>query len=153
MKRLVSLVLGSVLAFASTIAAIAQDGWVVKDSSNSVKETADKLVAIIEKAPPKLFARIEHHRGAEKAGLELGEATLIIFGAPPIGTPIMQQNIKAGLDLPVRVLIWDEGGQTKIGYLDPQALKARYAIEGADGSFKKMAGAVGKLPDGAAAAE
>ncbi len=153
MNKLISMVLGAAVLAGSTIASFAQDGWVIKDSANSVKVTADKLVAIIEKAPPKLFARVEHHRGAEKAGLELGEATMIMFGAPPIGTPIMQQNIKAGLDLPVRVLIWDEGGQTKIGYLDPQALKARYNIEGADESFNKMAGAVGKFTDGAAAAE
>lgn len=153
MKKLVTLLLGSALFCGSALAAFAQDGWIIKDSKNTVKETADKLVSIIEKAPPKLFARIEHHRGAEKAGLELGEATLIIFGAPPIGTPIMQQNIKAGLDLPVRVLIWDEAGETKIGYLDPQALKARYGIEGADDSFEKMAGAVGKFTDGAAASE
>ncbi|MDJ0612608.1 MAG: DUF302 domain-containing protein [Rhizobiaceae bacterium] len=153
MKNLFTTFLSGIFLLAATLFVQAQDGWIIKDSANSVKVTADKLVAIIEAAPPKLFARVEHHRGAEKAGLELGEATMIMFGAPPIGTPIMQQNIKAGLDLPVRVLIWDDAGQTKIGYLDPQALKARYGIEGADEAFKKMAGAVGKFTDGAAAAE
>ncbi len=64
--------------------------------------------------------------------MELADATLIIFGAPQIGTPIMQENILAGLDLPIRVLIWDDASQTKIGYLDPEALKARYSINGAE---------------------
>ncbi len=134
-------------------AAQAQEGWIIKDSANSVKVTADKLVAIIEKAPPKLFARIDHAAGAKQAGLELVEATMVMFGAPAIGTPIMQENIKAGLDLPIRVLIWDDGGQTKIGYLDPAALKARYAIDGADKAIKGMTGALDKFTSGAAKAD
>ncbi|MEM9332812.1 MAG: DUF302 domain-containing protein [Pseudomonadota bacterium] len=131
--------------------AIAQEGWIIKDSKNSVQETADKLVAIIDRAPPTLFARVDHAAGAIDAGLELPQSTMVMFGAPAIGTPIMQGNIKAGLDLPIRVLIWDDNGQTKIGYLDPQALKARYKIANADESFKKMAGALKKFTDGAAA--
>lgn len=130
--------------------AIAEDGWIIKDSKNTVSVTADKLVAIIEKAPPTLFARVDHAAGAKKAGLELGEATMVMFGAPAIGTPIMQENIKAGLDLPIRVLIWDEGGQTKIGYLDPASLKERYSIEGAEKAFAGMTGALQKFTDGAA---
>ena len=128
----------------------AQDGWIIKDSNHSVKETADKLEVIIENAPPKLFARVDHAAGAQSAELELPQATMIMFGAPAIGTPIMQENIKAGLDLPIRVLIWDEGGQTKIGYLDPAALKERYAIDGAAKAFEGMAGALAKFTDGAA---
>ena len=128
----------------------AQEGWIIKDSNNSVSDTADKLVKIIEGAPPKLFARIDHAAGAKSIDMELADSTLIIFGAPQIGTPIMQQNIMAGLDLPIRILIWDDNGQTKIGYLDPEALKARYSIEGAEKSFKGMAGAIAKMTDGAA---
>lgn len=142
--------LANVLFFLSTVVAVAADGWIIKDSASSVAETADKLVAIIEDAPPSLFARIDHAAGAQNAGLELPEATLIIFGAPAIGTPIMQENIMAGLDLPVRVLIWDDGGQTKIGYLDPESLKKRYEIEGAEQAFQQMAGALDKFTSGAA---
>ena len=128
----------------------AQEGWIIKDSNHSVQDTADKLVAIIDRAPPTLFARVDHAAGAADAGLELPEATMVMFGAPAIGTPIMQQNILAGIDLPIRVLIWDDNGQTKIGYLDPQALKKRYSIEGADQAFGGMAGALKKFTDGAA---
>lgn len=128
-------------------AANAQEGWIIKDSKHSVEATADKLVAIIDKAPPTLFARIDHAAGAAKAGLKLPASTMIMFGAPAIGTPIMQENIKAGLDLPIRVLIWDDSGQTKIGYLDPQALKARYEIAGAEKAFNGMAGALKKFTD------
>ncbi|MEM9278090.1 MAG: DUF302 domain-containing protein [Pseudomonadota bacterium] len=130
--------------------ASAQEGWIIKNSKHSVQETADKLVAIIDRAPPTLFARVDHAAGAADAGLELPESTMVMFGAPAIGTPIMQQNMKAGLDLPIRVLIWDDNGQTKIGYLDPQALKARYEIAGAEKAFEGMAGALKKFTDGAA---
>ncbi|MEM7303700.1 MAG: DUF302 domain-containing protein [Pseudomonadota bacterium] len=129
---------------------MSEDGWIVRDSVYSVQDTADKLVAIIDAAPPTLFARIDHAAGAANAGLDLPDAIMIMFGAPAIGTPIMQANIRAGLDLPIRVLIWDEAGQTKIGYLDPLELKARYGIEGADHAFEGMAGALTKFTTGAA---
>ena len=131
-------------------AASAQEGWIIKTSNHSVTETADRLVAIIDKAPPTLFARVDHAAGAQATGLSLPDATMVMFGAPAIGTPIMQENILAGLDLPIRVLIWDDQGQTKIGYLDPQALKARYQIAGAQMAFEGMAGALAKFTDGAA---
>lgn len=150
MRTTLSFITIVITGFLFAITASAQEGWIIKDSKNSVQETADKLVDIIEKAPPKLFARIDHAAGAKSVDMDLPDSTLIIFGAPPIGTPIMQENIKAGLDLPIRVLIWDESGQTKIGYLDPQALKARYQIAGAEKSFKGMAGALKKFTDGAA---
>ena len=126
------------------------EGWIVKDSKNSVKDTADKLEAIIENAPPKLFARVDHAAGATSAGLELADCTMMMFGAPQIGTPVMQQNIMAGLDFPLRVLIWDDGSQTKIGYLDPATLKERYSIDEAAEAFATMTGALAKFTDGAA---
>lgn len=134
----------------SLSASPSQEGWIIKDSANSVKDTADKLVAIIESAPPKLFARVDHAAGAKSIDAELPDATMIMFGTPMIGTPIMQQNIKAGLDLPIRVLIWDDGGQTRIGYVEPMALRQRYNIQGADKAFEGMAGALAKFTDAAA---
>jgi len=150
MHKLAAIILSIFTGLFLMTAASAQDGWIIKDSKHSVSDTADKLVGIIENAPPKLFARIDHAAGAKSIDMELADATLIIFGAPQIGTPIMQQNILAGLDLPIRVLIWDDKGQTKIGYLDPAALKARYAIDGAEKAFEGMAGAIAKMTDGAA---
>ena len=126
------------------------EGWIIKDSNHSVGDTSDKLEAIIENAPPKLFARIDHAAGAASAGLDLADCTMMMFGAPQIGTPVMQQNIMAGLDFPLKVLIWDESGQTKIGYLDPAALKARYSINGAEDAFATMAGVLNKFTDEAA---
>jgi len=125
----------------------AQDGWIIKDSPYSVKITADKLEAVIEAGPPTMFARVDHAAGARAIELELQDATVLIFGAPQVGTPVMQQNILAGLDLPMKVLVWRDGDQTKVGYLDPAALKERYGITGAEKSFEQMTGALNKFTD------
>ena len=150
MRNLISAIIIFMIGIFLMTTAQAQEGWIIKNSNNSVSATADKLVSIIENAPPKLFARIDHAAGAKSIDMELADATLIIFGAPQIGTPIMQENILAGLDLPIRVLIWDDKSQTKIGYLDPEALKTRYSIDGAEKAFEGMAGAIAKMTDGAA---
>ena len=131
-------------------ASMAAENWITKTSPHSVEKTADNLVAVIEKARPTLFARIDHAAGAKKAGLELEPTTLIIFGNPQVGTPIMQANRKAAMDLPTKILIWSENGKTMMGALAPEGLKERYSIEGAEKSFKMMGRALGKLMDAAA---
>ncbi len=128
----------------------AAENWIVKESPHSVEKTADNLVAVIEKAPPTLFARIDHAAGAKKAGLELEPTTLVIFGNPKVGTPIMQANRKAAMDLPTKILIWSEGGKTMMGAVAPDALKARHGIDGAEKSFKVMGGALNNLMEAAA---
>ncbi|MEP3436021.1 MAG: DUF302 domain-containing protein [Hoeflea sp.] len=138
------------LMMTTVFSAGAEDGWIIKDSSGSVETTADRLVEAVEKAGAKVFARVDHAAGARSIDAELAGMTLVMFGNPKIGTPILQAAPRAGLDLPNRVLIWDDAGQTRIGYLDPAELKARYEVEGADQAFEVMTGALGKLTDAAA---
>lgn len=126
------------------------DNWIVKSSPHSVEKTVSQLTAAIEGAGAKVFAVVDHAAGASNVGAELAPSTLVIFGNPKIGTPIMQNNIRAGLDLPLRVLVFEDARETKIGYLDPAALKARYGIEGIDEVFAKVTGALNKLTDAAA---
>ncbi|MEQ8394638.1 DUF302 domain-containing protein [Thalassobaculum sp.] len=121
------------------------DGWVVRDSSGSTAETADRLVAAVEQAGATVFARVDHAAGAKAAGDDLDPTVLVIFGNPKIGTPIIKADRRAALDLPLRVLIWEEDGVTRIGYENPNTLKTRYGIMGADEAFAKMAGALEKL--------
>lgn len=129
----------------TSLPSLAMQDWIVKQSPHDVKTTTERLVAVIKKAGATLFAVIDHQEGAKKAGLEMNEATVVLFGNPKIGTPIMNANPRAALDLPIKVLIWSEGGKTMIGALSPAALKTRYAIEGAEIPFKKMTGALNKL--------
>ena len=134
--------------FLTTGTAMADD-WIVKTSPHSVEQTVEKLTMAVEGAGAKVFAVVDHAAGAKKVGAELAPATLVIFGNPAIGTPVMQGNIRAGLDLPLRVLVFEEAGKTTIGYLDPAQLKQRYGISGADEAFVKMTGALNKLTDAA----
>ena len=126
------------------------DDWVVKPASGTVSETVTRLTGAIEKAGATLFATVDHAAGAKAIGEDMNEMTLVMFGNPTIGTPLMQAAPAAGLDLPIRVLIWDYGGNTRIGYLKPETLKARYDISGADQALAMMGNALGKLTDAAA---
>ncbi|MGB7431310.1 MAG: DUF302 domain-containing protein [Ahrensia sp.] len=143
------------LVFAAALTLVAVPGalaenWIVKDAASSVSTTADQLVGAVEKAGATLFARVDHAAGAKSIDAELSPMTMVMFGNPRLGTPILQAAPRAGIDLPIRVLIWEEDGVTKIGYLDPAALKARYGVEGADAAFDMMTGALDKLTTAAA---
>lgn len=137
------------LIIAANQTAAAEEGWIIKSSAGTVEETANKLVSAAEQEGATVFARVDHAAGAESIGEKLNGMTMVMVGNPKIGTPIMQAAPRAGLDLPNRVLIWEENGRTRIGYLDPLELKKRYDVEGADPAFDTMAAALGKLTDAA----
>ena len=77
-----------------------------------------------------LFARIDHAAGARKAGVQLQPDVLLIFGNPRVGTPLMQADPRVGIELPLRMLIWQDPDGTHVGYLDPHELADRYALDG-----------------------
>lgn len=120
-------------------------------SSKSVTATADALAGAIEGAGAKVVARVDHQAAAKGAGLEMGEATVLIFGNPKIGTPAMQADPRAALYLPLKVVIYaDESGATQLAYDDPTAVFSGLDIP-ADAEFLKvMTGALGKLTSKAA---
>lgn len=148
-RGLKSVAAAATLLAATIFSAGAQEGWIVKTSPATVAQTADKLVAAVENAGATVFARVDHAAGARSVDADLADMTLVMFGNPKLGTPILQAAPRAGLDLPIRVLIWDEAGETQLGYLDPAALKQRHGVEGADAAFEAMTGALDKLTDAA----
>lgn len=146
MKRTTAALLFATMTF--SVPAFAED-WIVKDSPSSVTETADRLATAAEGAGATVFARVDHAAGAKAVGEELAPMVMIMFGNPKIGTPVIKAAPRAGLDLPLRVLVWDDGGTTKVGYLAPEDLRARHGVDGADEAFDAMAGALDKLTDAA----
>jgi uncharacterized protein (DUF302 family) len=76
----------------------------------------------------RLFAVIEQTAEAAQARLQLRETTLVIFGSPAAGTPVMAAAPLAALDLPLKVLIWDDDGQAKVSYSAPAWLATRYQL-------------------------
>jgi uncharacterized protein (DUF302 family) len=101
---------------------------VTKTSPRSVPETVARLESLAQGKGLKLFAVIDHSGEAEKAGLELRDTKVVIFGSPQAGTPVMQAVPLAALDLPLKVLVWSDEGQTRIAYTAPGALAARYGL-------------------------
>jgi uncharacterized protein (DUF302 family) len=101
---------------------------ITKISHHPVASTVSVLTGLIEAKGMKLFAVIDQSAEAHQAGLALRETTLVIFGSPAAGTPVMQASPLSALDLPLKVLVWDDGGQTKVSYDAPAALAARHHL-------------------------
>ena len=103
-------------------------GIVTKLSPLPVAGTVAKLTGILSAKGVKLFAVIDQSAEARQVGLSLRDTTLVIFGSPAAGTPVMAASPLAALDLPLKVLVWDDEGQTKVSYYSPDALAARYHL-------------------------
>jgi uncharacterized protein (DUF302 family) len=101
---------------------------VTKLSPLSVADTTAKLTAILAAKGVKLFDVIDQAAQAREAGLTLRDTVLVIFGNPAAGTPVMAASPLAALDLPLKVLIWSDDGQTKVSYYPPATLAARHHL-------------------------
>jgi uncharacterized protein (DUF302 family) len=135
---LAGLSLGGGSAFAETLTTI--------ESKFPVKETLDRLSADLDKRGIKVAARIDHAAGAKAVGMELPPTEVLMFGNPKLGTPLMQSNPAIGIDLPMKVLAWqDKAGKVWIGYNAAEGLAARHNIKDRDEVVKAMAGALGGL--------
>ena len=99
-----------------------------KISPRSVTETVSRLTGILGAKGLKVFAVIDQSAEASQVGLSLRETVLVLFGNPAAGTPVMVAAPLSALDLPLKVLIWDDAGQTKVTYYGPAALAARYEL-------------------------
>ena len=104
------------------------DELVMKVSPRSVDDTVARFSEVLAAKGVKLFAVIDHSGEAAKVGLDLRDTRVVIFGAPQAGTPVMQAVPVAALDLPLKVLVYDDEGQTKLIYTPPAALGARYGL-------------------------
>ena len=145
------LILGVALSSVDSAEAQEPGDWIVKTSPHSVPVTVERLKSAIEDAGAGVAAVVDHAAGAKRAGMELAPTTLVIFGNPKLGTPLMQENPQVGIDLPMRVLIWQDGDTTRVGYLKPDSMASSYGIAADNGSIKKMTGALDKLTNAATA--
>ncbi len=98
-----------------------------------------------------IITELDHRANAQSAGMELRPTRVIIFGNPRMGTPLMKENPTAGLDLPQKMLVWeDETGTVNISYNAPEFLKMRHKIRGHEAELEKMATALQNLATTAA---
>ena len=105
------------------------DGLIEIKSPHSAKDTANKLEDIVKQRGLTVFARIDHSAGAAKIGKTLRATELLIFGNPQGGTPLMECAQTAGIDLPLKALVWeDASNQVWVGYNDPAFLAQRHGV-------------------------
>jgi uncharacterized protein (DUF302 family) len=105
-----------------------ESGVVTKISPRSVAETASLFTALLISKDLKIFDVIDQRGEARLVGLDLRDTVLVIFGNPVSGTPVMDASPLSALDLPLKVLIWSDDGQTKVSYISPDALASRHAL-------------------------
>lgn len=130
----------------------ASEGLITLKSAHSVKDTADKLVDMLEKKGMSVFIRIDHAAGAAKAGLTLRPTQVVIFGNPKAGTPVMICSQNAAIDFPQKALIAeDEKGEVTLSYNDPAYLAKRHNIQGCDKVLTKISGILSNFAHGATA--
>ncbi len=121
-------------------------GMIVKESAFGVGKTLDRMGIAMERAGIKIFARINHGKGAMSVGQDIGDVQLMIFGNPKLGSPLMASNPAIGIDLPLKAVAWkDAAGKVWLGVNDPAHLASRHGIADKAPVFKKMAGALNKF--------
>ncbi len=89
----------------------------------------DTLKEVVEEKGLKIFTEINHTKAAKEAGMELPAVQVLIFGNPKVGTALMQADPRIGLELPLRILIWDKDGQTFIGYTNPESYGEKFDLK------------------------
>jgi uncharacterized protein (DUF302 family) len=117
---------------------MSSEGLRVLPSLNGPKETLDRLEAAATRHGMTIMARIDHSAGAEKVGLKLRPTVVLFFGNARAGTPAMQACPTVAIDLPMRMLVWqDEKGATWLAYNDPGWLFRRHGLKD-DGTSEVM---------------
>jgi uncharacterized protein (DUF302 family) len=105
------------------------EGIVTLPSNHSVAETVGKLTAILQSKDVTLFATVDHSGEAQKAGLQMPDTKLLIFGSPKAGTPLMLAAPSIAIDLPLKILVWqDGGGKVWVSYNSPEYLRERHGL-------------------------
>ena len=111
------------------MAPAAADGIISKPSNHSVDQTVDKLKSILETRGVTLFALVDHSGEAAKAGLNMRPTKLLMFGNPRAGTPVMLAAPSIAIDLPLKILVWeDDRGRVWLSYNDPAYLQRRHGV-------------------------
>jgi uncharacterized protein (DUF302 family) len=124
-----------------------QNGLVILSSRYPAPDTMDRLLAALAKRNMAVFARIDHAAGAASAGLSLRPTEVVIFGNPKGGTALMQDRQSAGIDLPLKALVWEDAdGKIWLGYNDPGWIAQRHGLGAAStGAVDAMAKALAAI--------
>jgi len=105
------------------------NGIIDVPSNHSVDETVQKLKTILATKGVNLFAIVDHSGEAEKVGMKMPATKLLIFGSPRAGTPLMLAAPSIAIDLPLKILIWEDGkGKVWVSYNSAEYLQERHCL-------------------------
>ena len=105
------------------------NGILSKPSQHSVEQTVEKLKGLLAAKWIALFALIDHSGEAEKVGFKMPPTKLLIFGSPKAGTPLMLAAPSLAIDLPLKILVWEDGqGKVWVSYNSPTYLQQRHGV-------------------------
>ena len=111
------------------MAPTSDQGIINKSSNHSVDQTVEKLKGMLRAKGVTLFALVDHSGEAEKAGMKMRPTKLLIFGSPKAGTPVMLAAPSIAIDLPLKILIWEDGqGKVWVSYNNPAYLQERHNV-------------------------
>jgi uncharacterized protein (DUF302 family) len=124
-----------------------QDGLITLSSRYPASDTMERLLAALAKRSMTVFARIDHAAGAASAGLSLRPTEVVLFGNPKGGTALMQDRQSAGIDLPLKALVWEDAdGKVWLSYNDPAWIAQRHGLGAASaGAVEAMGKALGAI--------
>ena len=131
-----------------------QKGIITKISTLSFEQTYQQLRTVIDNNPNlKIIAELNHQANAASVDLDLASTRIILFGNPRLGTPLMKNAQTVGLDLPQKILVYqDAAGVVRVAYNDPLYLVERHGITDNEAVLQKISGALDKLTSVAIAA-
>lgn len=134
-------------------AAAENDGTVHIKSHHSVEDTVERARRMVELEGLRVFGVIDHQRVASEAGRKLSPTRVLVFGNPEMGAQIMQKNRLAGLDLPMKLLVWEsKNGTVWISYQRADKLAERYGFSAENKLFVRLGQLIKTLASAAAAA-
>jgi len=111
------------------VASVRKKGIIDKPSKHSVDQTVENLKNLLQSKGIKLFAVVDHSGEAEKVGIKMRPTKLLIFGSPKAGTPLMLAAPSVAIDLPLKILVWqDDQGTVWVSFNSPEYLKERHGL-------------------------
>ena len=119
-------------------------------SSSGHAATLRRLLDAIAGHGMTVFAQFDHSRMAREVGLELADEVVVVFGNPQAGTPLMQADPRVGIELPLRMLVWDAGEEILVGYNDPREFARSYEVGSETARLDGMASLLDALAQEAA---
>ena len=140
--------LGMIMTLISMTALAHDDGLITKASKYGVQETQERLEMAIKSKGLTIFAIVNHSEGAAQVGLKMPPTIVTIFGSPKGGTPFMLAAPTAGIDLPLKALVWaDAAGTVHVSYNTLNYVKARHNIDALEELTKKLDGMLANIAD------